>query len=67
MAERLATTSAFIWKDLKGGYEGGGAMTFHDWASPFLPGLEKQIVDEVHYQLGKTYRRPHPHILERNP
>jgi hypothetical protein len=51
----------------EGGYEGGGAMTFHDWASPFLPGLEKQIVDEVHYQLGKTYRRPHPHILERNP
>ena len=51
----------------EGGYEGGGAMTFHDWASPFLPGLEKKIVDEVHYQLGKTYRRPHPHLLERNP
>ena len=22
------------------GYEGGGGMVFHDWASPFLPGLE---------------------------
>ncbi|MCH7728561.1 MAG: neutral/alkaline non-lysosomal ceramidase N-terminal domain-containing protein [Planctomycetes bacterium] len=40
----------------QGGYEGGGAMTFHDWASPFLPGLERRIVDEVHYHLGNSFR-----------
>ena len=42
-----------------GGYEGGGAMIFHDWAAPFLPGVEDKIVDEVHYQLGPRYRRQH--------
>jgi len=41
----------------EGGYEGGGAMTFHDWAAPFRPGLEQKIVDEVHYQLTDSYRR----------
>ena len=41
----------------EGGYEGGGAMTFHDWAAPFRPGLEQKIVDEVHYQLTDQYRR----------
>ncbi|MEE3368700.1 MAG: neutral/alkaline non-lysosomal ceramidase N-terminal domain-containing protein [Planctomycetota bacterium] len=41
----------------EGGYEGGGAMTFHDWAAPFRPGLEQKIVDEVHYQLTDRYRR----------
>ena len=40
----------------QGGYEGGGAMIFHDWASPFLPGLERRIVDEVHCQLGNSFR-----------
>jgi hypothetical protein len=40
----------------EGGYEGGGAMIFHDWAAPFLPGLERRIVDEVHYQLGRQFR-----------
>jgi len=43
----------------EGGYEGGGAMTFHDWAAPFRPGLEQKIVDEIHYQLTDRYRR-HP-------
>ena len=40
----------------EGGYEGGGAMTFHDWAAPFRPGIEQKIVDEVHYQLTDRYR-----------
>jgi hypothetical protein len=40
----------------EGGYEGGEAMTFHDWAAPFRPGLEQKIVDEVHYQLTDSYR-----------
>ena len=40
----------------EGGYEGGDAMIFHDWASPFLPGLERRIIDEVHYQLGESFR-----------
>ena len=45
----------------EGGYEGGGAMTFHDWAAPFRPGLEQKIVDEIHYQLTDRYRRtPEP-------
>ena len=34
----------------EGGYEGGDAMTFHDWPAPFAPGLEKRIVDEVRRQ-----------------
>ena len=41
----------------EGGYEGGGAMTFHDWATPFRPGLEQKIVDEVHCQVTDRYRR----------
>ena len=41
----------------EGGYEGGGAMTFHDWAAPFRPGLEQKIVDEVRYQLTDRFRR----------
>ena len=40
----------------EGGYEGGGAMTFHDWAAPFAPGLENRIVDEVHYLLGNPFK-----------
>ena len=51
----------------EGGYEGGGAMIFHDWAAPFLPGLEKKIVDEVHYQLGQAYRLPHAHLGDGQP
>ena len=45
----------------EGGYEGGGAMRFHDWAAPFRPGLEQKIVDEVHYQLTDRYRR-YPYV-----
>ncbi len=48
----------------EGGYEGGGAMTFHDWAAPFRPGLEQKIVDEVHYQLTDRYRR-YPDVRNR--
>ena len=35
----------------EGGYEGGGAMIFHDWPAPFAPGIEQLIVDEVHRQV----------------
>ncbi len=39
----------------EGGYEGGGAMIYHDWASPFLAGLEDKIIGEVRYQLGTAF------------
>ena len=40
----------------EGGYEGGGAMRFHDWAAPFTPGLENRIVNEIHYLLGSPFK-----------
>ena len=41
----------------EGGYEGGGAMVFHDWPASFAPGLEKRIVDEVRRQ-NPNFLRP---------
>jgi hypothetical protein len=35
----------------EGGYEGGGAMTFHDWPASFAPGLERRIIEEVRRQV----------------
>ncbi len=42
----------------EGGYEGGGAMIFHDWPAPFAPGLEQLIVDEVRRQVPADLLRP---------
>lgn len=41
----------------EGGYEGGGAMTFHDWPAPFAPGIEQRIVDAVRRQLPEGFVR----------
>ena len=41
----------------EGGYEGGGAMTFHDWPAPFAPGLEKKIIDQVIRLIGAPFAR----------
>jgi putative membrane-bound dehydrogenase-like protein len=39
----------------EGGYEGGGAMIYYDQPTRLKPGLEQQIVDAVHAQLGKSF------------
>ena len=39
----------------EGGYEGGGAMTFHDWPAPFAPGIEKRITDQIHRMIGDGF------------
>jgi len=48
----------------EGGYEGGGAMRFHDWAAPFAPGLENRIVNEIHYLLGNPFKAATPEARE---
>ena len=51
----------------EGGYEGGGAMTFHDWAACFVPGLENRIVNEIHYLLGNPFKAAAPEAGEQCP
>jgi putative membrane-bound dehydrogenase-like protein len=40
----------------EGGYEGGGAMVYYDVPAPFKPGLEKQIIDVIHEQIGGRFK-----------
>src|SRR5262249_14887177 len=42
----------------EGGYEGGGAMVYYDVPAPFKPGLEQQIIDTVHEQIGSRFQGP---------
>ncbi|HEX5497790.1 MAG TPA: hypothetical protein VFX03_01130, partial [Thermomicrobiales bacterium] len=39
----------------EGGYEGAVAMTYYDRPTRFKPGLEQQIVDAVHEQIGQRF------------
>jgi hypothetical protein len=39
-----------------GAYEGRGAMVYYDLPGPFATGLEQQVVDEVHRQLGERFK-----------
>src|SRR5207247_1342505 len=39
----------------EGGYEGGDAMVYYDRPTKFAPGLEQQIIDEVHRQVPDTF------------
>jgi putative membrane-bound dehydrogenase-like protein len=42
----------------EGGYEGGGAMIFYDRPTRLAPGVEQEIVDEVHRQLPSSFLAP---------
>ena len=42
----------------EGGYEGGGAMVYYNQPTRLAPGLEQQIVDAVHRQLGEDFAPP---------
>jgi putative membrane-bound dehydrogenase-like protein len=42
----------------EGGYEGGDAMIYYDRPARFRPGLEKQIVDAVHWLLPDSFKAP---------
>jgi hypothetical protein len=39
----------------EGGYEGGFAMVYYDWPTPFAPGVEGRIVGAVHDLLPRTF------------
>jgi neutral ceramidase len=41
----------------EGGYEGGGAMLYYQKPSPWSPGLEDQIIQQVH-ELAQTQATP---------
>jgi hypothetical protein len=40
----------------EGGYEGGGAMVYYDRPNAFAPGLEQQILDEIHRLIPAAFR-----------
>jgi hypothetical protein len=44
----------------EGGYEGADAMVYYDRPTRFAPGLEQQILDEVHRQLPAAFRPAEP-------
>ncbi len=44
----------------EGGYEGADAMAWYDKPGPFVPGLEKKILQEVTRQLAGRFDHPSP-------
>ncbi|MEM7233483.1 MAG: neutral/alkaline non-lysosomal ceramidase N-terminal domain-containing protein [Planctomycetota bacterium] len=46
----------------EGGYEGGGAMIYHDWAAPFARGIENQIIAECRRQIPESFVRVPPKL-----
>jgi neutral ceramidase len=49
----------------EGGYEGGGAMIYYGQPGPFAPGIEKNILGEVHAVLGSL--RAHSRVASKTP